>query len=286
MAVRAGKPGFRPRTQSSLAVSSDGRNWVILNASPDLRQQIASAPALQPDINGESRNSPIKAVVLTNADVDHIMGLVHLREAQPFSIYATGRVLDVLAENSVFKILAEDTVYRIRLNPGTAAKLQGCGAGLGLKVEAFCVPGKVALYLEDLSAGPGLGTGPEDTIGLKISNEHSGSAFFYIPGCAKVDDALRARIKGAAAVFFDGTLYTDDEMICQQLMDKSGPRMGHISLSGPDGSIAAFADLGVKRKIYVHINNSNPVLDEASVERGAAEAAGWEIGYDSMEVQL
>ena len=285
-AVRAEQPGFQIRAQSSLAVSANGRDWALLNASPDLRQQIANAPALHPPANGKVRNSPIKAAVLTNADVDHIAGLIVLRESQPFSIYATRRVLDVLKSNSVFNILAADIVTRIPLEVGQPLPLAGAGVDLGLVVEAFDVPGKVALYLEDASAGPGFGTVAGDTIGLKIADPQTGNAFFYIPGCADVDASLRQRLKGAALVFFDGTLFADEEMIRAGLLDKTGARMGHISISGPEGSVAAFRSLGVRRKIFVHINNSNPVLDQSSPERRATEEAGWEIGYDGMEVQL
>ncbi|KAB2942008.1 MAG: pyrroloquinoline quinone biosynthesis protein PqqB [Hyphomicrobium sp.] len=283
--VRSGKPGFVARTQSSLAVSANGADWVLLNASPDLRQQIEAAPVFTPG-NGALRASPIKAVVLTNGDVDHIAGLINLREAQPFSVYATPRVLDVIKSNSVFGILAAGIVARIPLELGLSVPLAGAGTDLGLTIEAFDVPGKIALYLEDAAAGPGFGTQPGDTIGLKISDAATGESFFYVPGCAEVDPALERRLKGASLIFFDGTLYADDEMIHQGLLDKSGERMGHVSISGPRGSISAFGDLEVGRKIYVHINNSNPVLDANSAERRAVEAAGWEIGYDGMEVRL
>ncbi len=284
--VRSGKPNFRVLTQSSLAVSRDGKDWVLLNTSPDLRQQIALAPALAPLANGSLRSSPIKAAVLTNGDVDHIAGLMNLREVQPFSIYATQRVLDVIKSNSVFNILAANVVPRIPLEIGQPVKITGAAVDLGLTVQAFDVPGKIALYLEDPSAGPSFGTEVGDTIGLKISDLATGEAFFYVPGCAKVDEALVQRLKGASLVFFDGTLYTDNEMIYQGLLDKTGSRMGHISISGSLGSISALRNLGVERKIYVHINNSNPVLDERCAERRAVEAAGWEIGYDGMEVHL
>lgn len=283
--VRRGDAGFVSRTQSSLAVSANGHDWVLLNASPDLRQQMADAPGLAPS-NSTLRDSPIKAAVLTNGDVDHIAGLINLREAQPFTIYATPRVLGVLEANSIFRILAPGVVDRVALSLGKPTALTGAGVDLGLSVEAFDVPGKIALYLEDASAGPGLGTQSGDTVGLKITDTATGEAFFYIPGCADVDDALAQRIKGASLIFFDGTLFDDDEMIDQGLLAKSGERMGHISISGPQGSISAFSGLDVTRKIYVHINNSNPVLDGGSAARRTVENAGWEVGYDGMEVRL
>jgi pyrroloquinoline quinone biosynthesis protein B len=154
----------------------------------------------------------------------------------------------------------------------------------GLSLEAYPVPGKVALYLEQ--AGPDLGTREGDSIGLRVSEPATGAAFHYIPGCAGVDAALAARLAGAPLVLFDGTLYTDEEMIAQGLSDKTGTRMGHISMSGPQGSIAAFAALGVERRIYVHMNNCNPVLREDAPERADVERAGWEVAYDGMEIKL
>jgi pyrroloquinoline quinone biosynthesis protein B len=286
IAVRSGQPGFRPRTQSSLAVSRDGESWVLLNASPDLRQQIAQTPELHAKPKLGLRHSPIKAAVLTNGDVDHVIGLINLREAQPFSIYGTSRVLDILKANSVFQVLAEPLVPRITLPLETPVEIEGAGGDLGLTVEAFAVPGKIALYLEDAAAGDDFGTQEGDTIGLKISDPASRKSFFYIPGCATIDEGLARRLQGASIVFFDGTLYTDEEMIEQGLLGKTGARMGHISMSGAAGSITAFSQLGVGRLIYVHINNSNPALDENSAARKSIEGAGWEVGYDGLEVRL
>ena len=279
--VRAGRPGMRRRTQSSLAVSPDGVRWVLLNASPDLRQQIEATPELAPQPGQGARSSPISAVVLTNADVDHVAGLLSLRESFTFDLHASERVLGVLAANPIFDVLDAKRVHRIPLPLGRPLEVT---AGLG--IEAFAVPGKVALYMEDERAGPSLGTEAGDTLGLKVSDPAGGPALFYIPGCARVDAALAKRLAGAPLVLFDGTLYTDEEMISQGLSDKTGTRMGHISMSGPLGSVAAFAALGVKRRIYVHINNSNPVLREDSPERAEVEAAGWEVAHDGMEVRL
>jgi pyrroloquinoline quinone biosynthesis protein B len=284
--VRAGRAGLRPRTQSSLAVSGNGRDWVLLNASPDLRSQINDAPQLSGADEGAMRGSPIKAAVLTNGDVDHVSGLLNLREMQPLNVYGSQRVLATIASNSLFNVLAADLVPRLELPLNQPVAVKCGGADLGLTVEAFPVPGKVALYLEDASAGPDFGTQVGDTLALKVSAPATGKHFFYIPGCASVNDDIRARVRGAPLVFFDGTLYTDDEMLVQGLMPKTGNRMGHISISGPEGSIAAFRDLGVARRIYVHINNSNPVLDELSPERRATERAGWEVGFDGMEIEL
>ena len=280
--VRQGKPGLTARTQSSVAVSSDGKAWVLLNASPDLRQQVAATPELAPHSAAGPRASPIKSVVLTNGDVDHVAGLLSLREGFAFSLFASQRILGALAANSIFAALDAQLVPRVALAPGAPLSL----TNLGLTVEAFPVPGKIALYLEDRTAGSGFGTSEGDTVGLKVVDQASAAAFFYIPGCAGVDAALAARVRGAQLVLFDGTLYGDGEMIEQGLSTKTGKRMGHISMSGADGSLAACRDLDVKRRVFVHMNNSNPVLRDDSPERAEVERAGWEVAFDGMEIRL
>jgi len=279
--VRAGKPGLVPRTQSSLAVSPDGARWVLLNASPDLRRQIELTAELAPRAGQGPRSSPISAVVLTNGDVDHVAGLLSLREGFAFDLYGSERVLAVLAANPIFNVLDADRVSRRALQLDKSIEVSP-----GVCVEAFAVPGKVALYMEDESAGPSFGTQAGDALGLKVTDPPGKRAFFYIPGCAAVNQALAARLRGAALVLFDGTLYTDDELIAQGLSAKTGKRMGHISMAGPDGSIAAFRTLDVKRRIYVHMNNSNPVLREDSPEHAAVERSGWEVACDRLEICL
>lgn len=283
--ARAGDPAARPRSQSSLAVSADGRHWVLLNASPDLRQQINDNPQLHP--KDGVRDSPIVGVVLTNGDVDHVAGLLTLRESQPLAVYATGRVLGVLDRNSIFNVLNPDFVDRRRIVLGEAFEpATKDGRPTGLVVEPFAVPGKVALYLEDPEAGAGFGTVEEDTIGLRVA-ERGGKAYcYYVPGCAALPPELGRRLEGAPLVLFDGTLWRDDEMVVQRAGVKTGQRMGHMSMSGSDGSIASFAKLGVARRVFVHINNTNPALLADSAERAEAEAAGWEIAYDGMEIVL
>ena len=284
--VRKGVAGLTPRTQASVAVSADGCQWVLLNAAPDLRQQINNTPALHPVPQGSPRNSPIKAVILTNGDVDAVAGLLTLREGQPFTIYGTARVLDVLASNSIFNVLDPNLVKRVIIELNRPFAVEGPDGLVGIGVEAFAVPGKVALYLEDATAGASLGTKEGDTVGLKVTDTASRRHFYFIPGCARLDDALRARLEAAPLLFFDGTLYTNDEMIAQGLLNKTGERIGHMNMSGKDGSLEQFAPLDVGRKIYIHINNSNPALRENSRERAAVEAAGWEVSYDGMEIRV
>jgi pyrroloquinoline quinone biosynthesis protein B len=284
--VRKGVAGLKARSQASVAVSVNDRDWVLLNASPDLRQQINETPELQPATDKGPRNSPIKAVVLTNGDVDAIAGLLTLREAQAFTVYGSKRVLDVLAANSIFDVLDASLVARKPMTLGRLFAVEGPEGPVGIEIEAFPVPGKVALYLEDSKAGAGLGTQEGDTVGLKVTEVESDRHFFFVPGCAKLDAATSAKLKGAALLFFDGTLYTNDEMIVQGLMNKTGERIGHMNMSGASGSIETFAGLGAKRKVFIHLNNSNPVLREDSPEREAVEASGWEVAYDGMTIRI
>ncbi|WP_420961866.1 pyrroloquinoline quinone biosynthesis protein PqqB [Brucella sp. IR073] len=284
--ARAGEPGFRQRTQSSLAASANGTDWVLFNASPDIRQQIAATSELQPPADGPLRATPIRAVVLTNADVDHIAGLLSLRERQPFAIYATDRVLNVLETNSIFNVLDRAIVPRRRLALNERTEiLDAEGKPTGIVMEAFAVPGKVALFLEN-EAREGFGTEEGDTVGVAIKAEGTAQTALYIPGCADIDQPLKIRIAGAACLLFDGTVYHDDEMIRAGVGAKTGARMGHLHIAGEAGSMKQLADVPAARRIYVHINNTNPILDENSAEHAAVRAAGWEVAYDGMEIAL
>ncbi|WP_201415540.1 pyrroloquinoline quinone biosynthesis protein PqqB [Mesorhizobium sp. J8] len=285
-AARAGVPGMRPRTQSSIAVSADGTGWVLFNASPDIRQQIAQAPELQPASDAPRRSTPIRAVVLTNADVDHVAGLLSLRERQPFAIYASAQVLATLEANSIFNVLDPAIVPRRLLAPTEEMTIRdAAGRETGVVIESFPVPGKVALYLEDKDhPDADFSSDAGDTVGIRIAG--SGGAVFYIPGCARIDAALRTRLAGAACLLFDGTVYTDGEMIAAGVGHKTGARMGHIAMSGQAGSIAGLADVKIGRRIFIHINNTNPVLDENSAEHAAVKAAGWEVASDGMEMEF
>ncbi|ANK80823.1 MAG: pyrroloquinoline quinone biosynthesis protein PqqB [Rhizobiales bacterium NRL2] len=279
----AGEPGLVAQTQSSIAVSADGRRFCLFNASPDLRQQIERNPALHP--RDGLRDSPIRAAVLTNGDVDHVAGLLNLRESQPLALYATGRIHEVLRANTVFNVLNPDFVDRRAFRLGEGVDLaERDGTPMGLRLTVFPVPGKVALWLEDSAAGDNFGTVDEDTVGLEIA-DGDGRRVYYIPGCARMTDDLARRLEGADAVFFDGTLWTDDEMIRQGVGMKTGQRMGHMSISGPKGTMAAFRDLNIGRRIFIHLNNTNPVLRADAPERREIEAAGWEVAHDGMTVR-
>lgn len=276
-----------PRTQSSIAASVRKRRWVIFNASPDILRQIAGNEELQPDPAGPPRNSPIEAVVLTNGDIDHIAGLLSLREREPFHLYATGRVLQTIQQNSIFGVLDAALTPRIELAAGAQTEIRGPAGSTGIFIEPFDVPGKAALYLEDLSAGAA-NSGPRegDTIGVKIYSGRKGASVFYIPACARIDAALLHRVAGADCLLFDGTFFTDREMLEAGVGEKTAQRMGHIPVSGVNGSLAAFAGVDTGRRIYIHINNTNPILEPGSAAEQIIREAGWEAGVDGQEIDL
>ena len=270
-----GDPRAKPRTQSSLAISADGIHWLLLNASPDLRQQIIDTPALHP-VSGK-RHSPIFGVYLTNGDVDHVAGLLTMRESQAFAVYGSTLILGELARSSLFGVLNPALVPRIPVEID-----QTRDVGHGISITPFAVPGKTPLYLE--GAAVEIGQETETTIGLEIVAR--GKQAFYIPGCARMTPALKARIAGADALLFDGTTYTDDEMVVLGLSQKTAWRMGHMAMSGAAGSIAALRDVDAGRKIFVHVNNTNPALIDGSPERLAVGQAGWDVAFDGMEIDL
>ncbi|MEM1163330.1 MAG: pyrroloquinoline quinone biosynthesis protein PqqB [Pseudomonadota bacterium] len=269
-------------TQSSLAVSGDGQNWALLNASPDIRAQIIALPQLQPrdPASFGLRDTPICSVLLTNGDIDHIAGLLTLREKQSFDLIMTSETAGVLNANPIFNALDPDFVTRRVVGLGETFDLAP-----GVRGTLFAVPGKVPLFMEGDHGGDGVATDVmgEQTVGVEITDGIR--KFYYIPGCARMVPALEDRLRGAGLVLFDGTLWRDDEMIRLGVGRKTGQRMGHMSMSGPSGSIAALAGLDIARKVYVHMNNTNPVWRDGP-ERAEAEAAGWEIGYDGMEITL
>ncbi len=273
-------PGHKRRTQASIAVSADGERWLLINASPDFRQQVLAAPALWP--RDGLRHSPIEAVLLSSGEIDHIAGLLSMRERQRFDLWASARVHQLLRDNPIFDALDPAYVRRRALALDAPLEIDGLERPLGLRVTAFAVPGKVPLFMESRVAD--LAGDAEHTLGLEIDDGRE--RCYYIPGCAAMTDALRERVRGAALVFFDGTVWHDDELIRAGVGSKTGARMGHMSVAGERGTLAAFADLAVARKVFVHLNTTNPLLDDASSERAHAAAQGWEVAEDGMEIQL
>ena len=283
--ARARDPAVKPRTQASLAVSADGKRWVLLNASPDLPAQLRATPALHPGDTEGTRGSPVKAVILSGGDVDCIAGLLSLREGHEFIVYAPPSVEDILRSNQVFAVLdkkivkfqsfAENSVFELR---------DAAGEPLGLWVESFSVPGKIPLYQEQ---GRDLAelVSARAVVGVSV-RDSSGHTLLFIPGCAKVTAAIVRRCASADVLFFDGTLWQDDEMIEAGVGTKTGARMGHVSISGADGSLTAFAGAKIRRKIYIHINNTIPSCATISPGAETVRANGWEIAQDGMEITL
>jgi pyrroloquinoline quinone biosynthesis protein B len=283
-AARGDHPELRS-TQASIAVSTDGDHWFLVNASPDLRQQLLETPQLHPK-DGLLRHSPIAGVILTNGEIDAIAGLLSMREGSPFIIYAHAKVLAILKANSIFNVLHEKNVHReaIEIDRPFEPVLPG-GAPSGIEVLPFTVPGKGAWYLEGKDHPGGKETAG-DTLGLRILDKASGKYLYFIAACAEVSDTLKSQLDGAPLVLFDGTVWRDDELIAAGLGNKTGQAMGHIAMSGAHGAIEALAGLDIGRKMFLHINNSNPALLQGSAERKIAEGAGWQIPGDGTEIVL
>ncbi len=265
--------GIVPQTQSSVAVSLDGESWAILNASPDIRQQIGQNPQLHPKT---LRHSPIRSVVVTNGDIDHIAGLLVLREKQAFDLFSTDALATVIDDNPVFNALDPTFVTRRTIALDAPFPLLP-----GLDAVLFSVPGKLPLFLE--GENPDTALEGEQTIGIEV--KAGDRRAYYIPGCAALPEKLSTRLDGADLLLFDGTLFTDDEMLVSGTGRKTGRRMGHMPIDGAGGSLEALSGLAIRRKIYVHINNTNPIWRDGPA-RAAVHAAGFEVGHDGMEINL
>ncbi|HAH09054.1 MAG TPA: pyrroloquinoline quinone biosynthesis protein PqqB [Alphaproteobacteria bacterium] len=274
-----GSPAVPRLTQCSLAVSVDGERWAIFNASPDMRQQIINTKALHPN-EPALRASPLSAVVLTGADVDAIAGLLTLRERQALSLFASSYVLGVLAQNPIFGVLNPNHVQRIAIEPGKPFEPLS-----GLVVTPFEVPGKPPLFAET-QEGFAVNAAGGKALGLLFSTTDGPAKAAFIPGCGDVTADLLARLQDVALLFFDGTLFRDDELLKSGEGEKTGRRMGHMPMTGPGGSVDAFRDLRSVDKYFIHINNTNPALMRGSFERRELEAAGWRIAEDGMEFTL
>ncbi len=268
--ARAGDPRAAPRTQMGMAVSADGAQWALVGASPDLRQQILQTRALAPR---GPRHSPIVCVVLLNADVDGLAGLLVLREQQRLRIYAAPAILRVLRANPIFASLDPALVDQVMLETDVLTDI-----GVGLSLTLLEMPGKIPLYQEDRAAAAAQ---PAVTYAARL--QAGDEVVVIAPACAEITQAVLDRLQDADKVFFDGTLFTDDEMIAAGLSHKSSRRMGHVPVSGPGGSLEKLAGLSA-RCIYLHINNSNPMLIEGSPERKAVEAAGLRVAHDGMSI--
>jgi pyrroloquinoline quinone biosynthesis protein B len=284
--LRDGTLKAAARTQESVAVSADGAGWLLLNCSPEVRQQVEGFEGLHPRA---PRHSPISAIVLTNGDLDHVLGLLSLRESYPLVIYATEAVRTGFTEgNSLYRTLQrfpEQVTWRT-LKLGREDALAGVdGKPGGLVIEPVAVPGKPPIHLEK---GPGgrTATEPEDNVGLRIRETATGRRLAYFPAAGSVTPAVREALADADGVFFDGTFWSSDELPAQGLGTKRAADMAHLPVGGPEGSLAALGGLRAARRVFIHLNNTNPLLREDSPERKDAEAAGWAIAWDGMEITL
>ena len=261
-ALREGREGYLPRTQDSLAVTEDGERFVLVNASPDILVQIQKTRALWPRT---SRHSPIAAIVLTNGDMDHVLGLFSLRESWPFDLWATEAVWSGLEQSIFIRTLRrfEGHVTKRVLRLGEEVE------AAGVRMRAAAAPGKAPVHLVGYAEH-----GAEDNVMLTL-----GDSLLYAAACASAD----VDVSGHSVVLFDGTFYREDELVRLGLSRAVAKDMAHVPISGENGSLAKLSAV-TARKIYTHINNTNPILAPMSRERHTVESAGWEIAYDGMEI--
>ena len=264
-------------------MSADGEAWFLLNASPEVRAQIESFPPLHAR---RLRESPIQGVLLTNGDLDHTLGLLCLRESQPLVVYATETVRRGFVESNVLYRTLQRFPGQVSwrtLRAGAEVELRRDGGDpSGLSVEAFAVPGKLPVHLEGL----GVDSDARDNVGLRIRERGSRRALVYLSGVARMTPDVLSAAERADCLFFDGTFWSEDELRELGASEKRASDMAHLPIGGPGGSLAALGGVGAARRMYIHLNNTNPVLREDSPERAAVERAGWEIARDGMEMVL
>ena len=281
--VRDGKLRAAARSQECVAVAADGAaSYVLLNCSPEIRAQVESFPGLHPR---GPRHSPIAAILLTNGDLDHCLGLLSLRESHPLVVYATETVRRGFTEDNVLYRTLErfpgQVAWRVMKAGRDEDIVDVDGRPSGLTAEAVIVPGKAPVHLERSRPAD-----PEDSVGFRIRETASGRVLAYFSGVGAVSSQVRQALTDADAVFFDGTFWSADELPALGLGTKRAEDMAHVPVSGAGGSLAQLADVRAGRRIYIHLNNTNPLLRDDSPERQTAAAAGWEVAWDGMEVRL
>ena len=275
----------KSRTQTQVAVSNDDRSWFLLNASPDLRTQIERTPVLRP--RSAVRDSPIAGVLLTSADIDQIAGLLSLRELQPFRIYCAPSLRRILQEdNSVFGMLnrVPQQVCWMDIKLGESFPLLALtGEDAGICCEVFSLGNKYPIYVSPERAAEL--TSEEAQLGVMVTAS-SGGRLAYMPAVPAINERLLQLLETADVILFDGTFWSDDELIRVQGSGATAGEMGHVPVSGAEGSLRALAGLRRPRKVFVHVNNTNPMLDESSPEYCELGAAGWEVAEDGWRFNL
>jgi pyrroloquinoline quinone biosynthesis protein B len=279
-AVRAGAPTISARTQDSIAASALPGSWVVCNASPDIRHQIEAFPELHPKA---ARHSPISALVLANGDLDHTIGLFTLRESYPLVIYATPTVWHGLVDHNVMMRTLQRFEGQVTWRPlglGVEAPIVDAkGEATGLSVTARPVKGKLPVHLDGVVA-----TSPEQNVGIWLRDE-TGAVVAYVSAVADLAD-VAPHVEGVDVLLLDGTFWSSDELSRPGLSKSRAEDMAHLPIGDPGGSLSWSSRLGAARRIYTHLNNTNPVLVEGSVERRSVEAAGWEIACDGMDFDV
>jgi pyrroloquinoline quinone biosynthesis protein B len=289
-AVRAGTFSGKARTQTQVAISADGQSWFLLGASPDLHAQIEATPELHPR-PGQSaagvRHSPIVGAVLANADIDHTLGLLLLRELQPLRVYATSSVRRILSEdNSMFAMLQRvpDQVSWIDFPLGDSFALcNAAGGESGLRCHALSLGTHFPAYVSP--ARQSQLAAPEASLGLIVESP-TGKRFAFMPAVPAITTELSSTLDSSHVILFDGTFWSDDELIRVQGAGPAARQMGHVPISADGGSLRQLAGLSRPRKIFLHINNTNPMLNEAGPEYRHVRDAGWEIAEDGWQFEL
>jgi pyrroloquinoline quinone biosynthesis protein B len=264
----------RPRTQSSAAVSADGERWFLLNASPDVRQQLACLPG---PVATAVRYAPVEGVALTDAELDHTLGILLLREGRLLHLYATQPVQSILEQDSrilpVTRAFADTRVTPLPVGNPAALRYRD-DTPSGLSVEPFLVAADPPRFAT--------GAAPGHTTGFLIRDEATGGSCAFVPGCGELTEPMLERWNEVDLLLLDGTFWSDDELIALGISDRTARAMDHLPVSGPDGSLMRLAELRAPYKVYTHINNTNPMLLEDSPERAAVEQAGVSVGSDGM----
>ena len=274
--ARSLSSGVRSRLHASIALSATGRNWYLVNATPDVHHQIESCRALHP--GSGLRSSPLWGVLLTDAELDHTIGLLILREGTPLEIYATRPVLNALGQEfPIQSILSPYASFRwVEVNASQSFMLEDGG----IRVTAFPVGVKRPRYAANSDAEGGW------VIGYRFEDTRSKGVMVYAPAIERWTPELQAELAGADCALIDGTFWTEDEMQRSGTGGQTATQMGHIPISGEGGTLERLAAGSARRAIYIHINNTNPILDEASPERRRIIASGAEVGRDGMEIEL
>ena len=271
--ARSGDPAVPPRTQPSIALSADGERWSLVNASPDVRQQLAAFPGLHP--RPGTRDIPLDQVVVTNADIDHALGLMVMREALPYRVTSTEFVRRALVDHNACFGLIEPAWGTVGLDEAFPLDREG-----QLEAKLFPVPGKVPGWLGERERNHA-----EATVGLRVTDRRSGRRLVYAPGLQELDSGTRAELAAADLRFVDGTFFTADELLAMRPGAPDARTMGHVPISGPDGTLALLSGMA-GRSYYVHINNTNPILDAGSKEARQVLDAGVGIASDGLELTL